>query len=115
MKCLFWFVLPTVLRRCPGVIEHSDGPFGCCDSPLPAPTLGGWFLARSVALLAAGSLCAAAPPTALHITNTGMNSEGLQTFRLEWNALSNATYLIQSADSLAPGSSWRMLDTVQFR
>jgi hypothetical protein len=51
----------------------------------------------------------------LSIANTGANSEGLQTFQLQWEAVSNATYLVQSTDSLAPGSSWHTLDAVQFR
>src|SRR4051812_16609283 len=114
MKCLFPFVLPTVLRRSPGGIDHCARPSGKCYRPLPVPIMAGWLLTLALALVTAGSLRADPPPTALHITNTGMDSEGSQTFRLEWNALSNATYLVQSADSLAPGSAWHTLDTVQF-
>src|SRR4051812_2424704 len=61
------------------------------------------------------SLRADAPLTSLRIVNAGVDSEGLQTFRLEWDAISNATYLVQSADDIAPGSPWHTIDAVQFR
>src|SRR3954470_21706622 len=110
MKCLFSFVLPANLHRAPGGIGQRAQLFGKYRRPFPAPL--GWLLA--LALMAAGSLRADPTPTSLNITATGMDSEGLQTFRLEWNAISNATYLIQSADSMAAGSPWRTLDAVQF-
>ncbi len=52
------------------------------------------------------------PAPALRISNTGPNLEGLPPFKLEWDAISNATYLVQSADSLAPGTVWHTLDAV---
>src|SRR5437016_3643885 len=69
----------------------------------------------ALALIPAVSLRAGSPSTSLRILNTGADSEGLQTFRLQWDAISNATYRVQSADSLAPGPSWHTLDAVQFR
>src|SRR6266850_4960175 len=80
-----------------------------------APTLALSLLTLALALLPLVSLRADAPPTSLHIVNAGADSEGWQTFRLGWDAISNATYLVQSAGSLAPGSPWQTLDAVQFR
>ena len=54
-------------------------------------------------------------PTTLHIHNNGHDLEGFQTVLIEWEAISNATYLVQSADSLAPGSASQTLDALQFR
>src|SRR5689334_18788644 len=78
MKYLFPFVLPAFLRA---------QPFGKCQRLFPAPIMVGWSLTLALALMTAATLRAAAPPTSLHITNTGTDSEGLQIFRLEWNAI----------------------------
>jgi len=82
---------------------------------LSVSPLAGWLLTLALALVPAVCRSADAPPTSLRIVNTGADSEGLQTFRLEWEAISNATYLVQSTDSLAPASPWLTLDAVQFR
>jgi YD repeat-containing protein len=66
-------------------------------------------LAALVAIMGGSSPASA---TALRLTNTGLNTEGLQTFQLGWDASSNATYLVQSAASLAPGTQWNTLDEV---
>src|SRR5882762_5635433 len=82
---------------------------------LSVSPLAGWLLTLALALVPAVCRSADAPPTSLRIVNTGADSEGLQTFRLEWEAISNATYLVQSTDSLAPASPWLTVDAVQFR
>src|SRR5712671_3630300 len=82
---------------------------------LSVSPLAGWLLTLALARVPAVCRSADAPPTSLRIVNTGADSEGLQTFRLEWEAISNATYLVQSTDSLAPASPWLTLDAVQFR
>ncbi len=79
----------------------------------PARALTGMALTLALALLPAVSLRADAPPTSLRIANIGPDTEGLPTFRLDWDASSNATYLVQSAESLAPGATWNTLDAVQ--
>src|SRR6185436_4844042 len=84
-----------------------------CLSPLVS-SLAGFLLTLAFVLVPAVSARADAPPTSVHIVNTGADSEGLQTFRLEWVTISNATYLVQSTDSLAPGAPWLTLDAVQF-
>ena len=81
------------------------------DQACPQP-LAGWLFALALALLPVASLRADAPATALHITNTGKNTEALPTYRLDWVASSNSTYLVQSATSLAPGATWSTLDAV---
>ena len=68
------------------------------------------FSALAMVLLPVASLHAGGPATALHIANTGTNTEGLLTFRLDWVASSNATYLVQSATSLAAGATWTTLE-----
>ena len=79
----------------------------------PTRALAGMALTLALALLPAGNLRADAPPASLHIVNTGPDTEGLPTFRLDWDASSNATYLVQSAGSLAPGATWNTLDAVK--
>src|SRR4051812_14022496 len=73
-----------------------------------------FVLVLILALAPVFSLRADAPLTSLRIVNSGGDSEGLQTFRLEWDAVSNATYLVQSADDIALGSPWHTLDAIQF-
>ena len=65
------------------------------------------------ALIAATARPASAATTALRISSTGPNTEGLPTFRLDWDAESNSTYLVQSSISLDPGAVWNTLDAVQ--
>jgi hypothetical protein len=71
----------------------------------PARALAGLALTLALALVPAIGLRAESPATSLRIANTGANTEGLPTFRLDWDASSNATYLVQSADTLAPGAT----------
>lgn len=66
-------------------------------------------LAAFLVLTGGGSPASA---TALRIANTGKNTEAQPTYRLDWDATSNSTYLVQSATSLAPDSTWSTLDTV---
>ena len=66
-----------------------------------------------VALLVFGGGSLSSAASVLRISSTGTNTEGVPTFRLDWAASSNAVYLVQSADSLAPGSPWTTLDAVQ--
>ena len=61
----------------------------------------------------AGGLHADAPPTTLRIAPAGTDIEGLKNFGLEWNAVPNATYLLERADTLAPGSPWHLLDAIK--
>src|ERR1043166_9596536 len=86
-------------------------PLFSCKSSL----LHRCLLALTLGFLPVLSLRADAPPASLRIADTGADLEGLPTFRLDWNAISNATYLVQSADTLAPGSPWQTLDALQFR
>jgi len=79
----------------------------------PARALAGLALTLALVLLPAVSLLADAPATSLRIANTGRDTEALPTFRLDWNACSNATYLVQSADTLAPGATWNTLNAVR--
>jgi YD repeat-containing protein len=65
-----------------------------------------------VALLVTAGGSSRASSTALHITNTGKNTEALPTYRLDWNASSNSTYLVQSTTNLASGATWTTLDAV---
>ncbi len=58
------------------------------------------------------SLKAEAPPTALHVRYTGTDFEGRQSFQLEWTALSNSTYLVQSATDLTGPVAWETIDAV---
>jgi len=51
------------------------------------------------------------PAPALRISNTGPDPEGLPTFQLEWDAISNATYGVQVSTDLASGS-WETIDLV---
>jgi len=74
--------------------------------------LARWLLGLALALVPAVNLCADAPPASVHILNSGLDSEGLRTFRLEWNAVSNATYLLQSRTNLGSGDSWRTVDAI---
>ena len=60
----------------------------------------------------AGSLRADAPPTTLRIAPAGTDIEGLKNFGLQWNAVPNATYLLERANTLAPGSPWHSLDAI---
>jgi len=73
----------------------------------------GSLLTLALALLSAAGLRADTSATALHITNTGKNTEAQPTYRLDWVAISNSTYLVQSTTSLAPGAPWTTLDTVR--
>ncbi len=59
---------------------------------------------------------AASPVTSLQIRNEGTNVEGLQVYSLEWPAISNSTYKIQSTTNLGGSSSatiWRK-DELEF-
>ncbi len=67
------------------------------------------LLAAQLALISP----AEAATTALRIADTGPSTEGLATFRLDWDATSNSTYLVQSSTSLDPGAVWTTLDAVQ--
>ena len=60
-----------------------------------------------------GGLRAEAPPTTLRIAPAGTDIEGLKNFGLQWNAVPNATYLLERADTLAPGSPWHSLDAIK--
>ncbi len=62
--------------------------------------------------LSALSLQAAAPPATVRLQNAGVDAEGLQTFRLEWNSVSNATYRVQRSDSLGSNALWKAVDVV---
>jgi len=62
--------------------------------------------------LSAFSLQAAAPPATVRLQNAGVDAEGLQTFRLEWNSVSNATYRVQRSDSLGSNALWKAVDVV---
>ena len=79
-------------------------------SPIPCPLANGRSLLIAWLLVTAG-IPAQASGTALRITSTGTNTEGLPTIALDWDAISNATYLVQSATSLAPGTQWNTIDT----
>ena len=74
--------------------------------------LAPWLLTLALTLLPAAGLRAGASASALRLTNTGKNTEALPTFRLDWDATSNSTYLVQSATSLARGATWSTLDAV---
>ena len=79
-----------------------------------APTLsiGIPVLALVALLVLAGGGSPVAAAAALRLTNTGANTEALPTCRLDWDATSNSTYLVQCATSLAPGATWSTLDAV---
>ena len=76
------------------------------------PSLAVWFFAFALVLLPAVGLYADSPATALHITNTGRDTEGLPTYQLDWDAVSNATYLVQSATNLTAANPWHTLDAL---
>ena len=78
----------------------------------PTRSAGLPALALAALIVLTGCLYADSPATALHITNTDRDTEGLPTYQLDWDAASNATYLVQSATSLAPGTPWTTLDAV---
>ena len=69
---------------------------------MPSLPLLGALLGLVLALPAAA--------TSLHIAPTGNDTEGLQTFRLEWDAKSNATYRVQSASDLTSVVAWKTVD-----
>jgi YD repeat-containing protein len=69
-------------------------------------------LTLGLAILLPLRLRADAPPTAVRIVNSGVDTEGLPTFRLEWNAISNATYLVQSRTNLGTGDFWSTVDAI---
>ena len=77
--------------------------------PIHATGMPVLALAVLLVLTGGGSPSSAA---ALHLTNTGANTEALPSYRLDWDATSNSTYLVQSATSLVPGSIWSTLDAV---
>lgn len=58
------------------------------------------------------ALRAETTPTALGIRYNGTDFEGRQSFQLEWTALSNSTYLVQSATDLTSPVGWETLDAV---
>ncbi len=70
------------------------------------------FIFAALIFLAALNLRADAPPTKLNLRYTGKDFEGRQTFQLEWDAISNATYRIQRSGSIAPGVPWETVDLV---
>ena len=78
-----------------------------------APTLSAGLpvlaLAALIVLTGGGSPSSAA---ALRLANTGANTEALPTYRLDWDATSNSTYLVQSATDLGAGAPWTTLDAV---
>src|SRR5882672_111274 len=51
-------------------------------------------------------------PASLRITNTGTDFEGRKSLRIEWTALSNATYLVQSTTALTGSNAWETVDIV---
>lgn len=51
-------------------------------------------------------------PTQVTIRPGGTDSEGLQSFFLEWSAVSNAVYKIQTRDGFEPGTEWKTFDVV---
>jgi YD repeat-containing protein len=59
------------------------------------------------------NLQADAPPTNVRMQNTGLDTEGARTFRIEWDAVSNATYHVQRAGSLMPSTSWENMDLIR--
>ena len=69
-------------------------------------------LFASLIFLTAINLQADATPTSVRIQNTGVDAEGLRTFRLEWDSVSNATYRVQQSGSLAPGALWKTADVI---
>ncbi|MDQ6630889.1 MAG: DUF1987 domain-containing protein [Verrucomicrobiota bacterium] len=76
----------------------------------------GWkrlvVLFASLIFLPTLNLQAEAPPTSVRIQNTGVDAEGMRTFRLEWNSVSNATYRVQKSGSLGPGALWKNLEAI---
>ena len=82
--------------------------------PLPPRGALQWlaFIAALTLPFAAG-LRAETPPTTLRIAPAGTDIEGLKNFGLEWNAVPNATYLLEKAGTLAPGSPWHSLDAIR--
>src|SRR6267143_6953063 len=68
--------------------------------------------------LTAFNLHADAPATTLNIRYTGTDFEGRQTMQLTWDAISNATYLVQSGNfGDTPGLSggdmvWKTTDAI---
>ena len=54
----------------------------------------------------------AAPSTAVRLQYAGTDVEGRQSFVLEWNAISNATYQVQQRASLDSGQPWQVHDVV---
>ncbi|HWX23148.1 MAG TPA: DUF6531 domain-containing protein [Candidatus Binatia bacterium] len=70
------------------------------------------FLLTLLAFCAPRPAGADAPPTTLGIRFTGTDFEGRQSFQLQWNALANATYLVQTTSNLTSSAAWQTLDTV---
>jgi YD repeat-containing protein len=54
-----------------------------------------------------------APPTSLQLRYTGTDFEGRRSIQLEWSALSNANYLVQSAVDLTAPVAWKTVDVVK--
>src|SRR4051812_32412964 len=79
---------------------------------LPVSCAFTMLIALAVMLLSTLSLRAEAPPTALHVSYSGTDFEGRKSFQLEWTALSNAMYLVQSAADLTSPVAWKTLDAV---
>src|ERR1051325_11024923 len=52
------------------------------------------------------------PPTSLNMRYGGTDFEGRSSFQLQWTALSNATYLVQSTTDLSPLVTWNTIDIV---
>ena len=61
----------------------------------------------------AGGLLADPLPTTLRIAPLGTGLEGFKNFALEWNAVPNATYLLEKSGTLGSGSPWQLLDAVR--
>jgi len=75
---------------------------------VPKPSSLLLILLFSSALIVFGD----APATLLSIRYTGTDFEGRAAFQLEWNAVSNANYLVQKTGSLATGTPWETVDIV---
>ena len=67
-------------------------------------------LALAALLVTAGGSSQAATSTTIRYNGTDF--EGRQSLQLEWTALYNATYLVQSATDLAAADAWQTVDLV---
>ncbi len=87
-------------------------PTNPITGPVSAGALAGLALTLTLVLLPAPSLRAGASGASGTIRYTGNDFEGRQSFQYEWTALSNATYLVQSATDLTSPDAWQTVDAV---